>query len=101
MGDAGIIRNRLKIDAAIANARALLALQQAEGSFDRYVWSFVGGETIRHPGLTPSTIPAHTPESNALSKDLKKRGFAFVGPTIVYAFMQSVGMADDHLLLLR
>ena len=97
MGDAGIVRNRLKIEAAIANARAFLELQAGEGSFDRYAWSFVGGETIRHEDLTPSTIPAFTPESDALSKDLKRRGFRFVGTTICYAFMQSVGMADDHL----
>ena len=97
MGDAGIVRNRMKIEAAIANARAFLELQDSEGSFDRYVWSFVGGETIRHPDLTPSTIPAFTPESGALSKDLKRRGFRFVGTTICYAFMQSVGMVDDHL----
>ena len=97
MGDAGIVRNRLKVEAAVANARALLELRRAEGSFDRYAWSFVDGEPIRHPDLTPSTIPAFTPEATALSKDLKRRGFRFVGPTVVYAFMQSVGMADDHL----
>jgi len=97
MADPGIVRNRLKVEAAVANARALLEVQQSEGSFDRYTWSFVGGEPIRHPDLTPSTIPAFTPEATALSKDLKRRGFRFVGPTVVYAFMQSVGMADDHL----
>jgi DNA-3-methyladenine glycosylase I len=97
MGDAGIVRNRLKIQAAISNARAFLEIQRTEGSFDRYVWAFVGGQPIRHRGLTPSTIPAFTPESDALSKDLKRRGFRFVGTTICYAFMQSVGLADDHL----
>jgi len=97
MGDAGIVRNRMKIEAAITNARAFLEVQRAEGSFDGYVWSFVGGEAIRHLGLTQSTIPAFTPESDALSKGLKRRGFRFVGTTICYAFMQSVGMVDDHL----
>ena len=97
MGDSGIVRNRLKIRAAITNARACLEVQRSEGSFDRYLWSFVGGRPLRHPGLTFSTIPARTAESDALSKDLKRRGFTFVGSTIVYAFMQSVGMVDDHL----
>ena len=97
LADGGIIRNQMKIGAAITNARALLALQAQEGSFDRYVWSFVGGQPIQHRDLTPSTIPAHTAESDALSKDLRRRGFIFVGSTIVYAFMQSVGMVDDHL----
>ncbi len=97
MADAGIVRHRLKIEAAIANARTFLEVQQTEGSFDRYVWSFVNGQAIHHPGLTPSTIPAFTPESTALSKDLKRLGFRFVGTTICYAFMQSVGMVDDHL----
>ena len=97
LADAGIVRNRLKVQAAITNARAFLEVQRAESSFDRYAWGFVDGRPIRHPGLTPSTIPAHTPESDALSKDLKRRGFTFVGTTVVYAFMQSVGMVDDHL----
>src|SRR5581483_3581575 len=97
MSDPGIVRNRLKIQAAIKNAQAFLVLQRAEGSFDKFVWSFVGGQPLRHPDLTPRTIPAHTPESDALSKALKQRGFTFVGSTIVYAFMQSVGMVDDHL----
>jgi DNA-3-methyladenine glycosylase I len=97
MADPGIVRNRLKIWAAAKNARAFLAVQREAGSFDHYVWSFVGGRTIRHPGLTPATIPATTAESDALAKGLKKRGFSFVGSTIVYAFMQSVGMVDDHL----
>ena len=97
MADAGIVRNRMKIEAAIANARAFLEVQRSEGSFDRYLWGLIGGQPFRHPGLTPSTIPAFTPQSDALSKDLKRRGFRFVGTTICYAFMQSVGMVDDHL----
>ena len=96
LGDAGIVRNRLKIEAAISNARAFLELRQAEGSFDRYAWAFVNGEPIRHPDLRPGTIPASTPESDALSKDLKRRGFRFVGTTICYAFMQAVGIVNDH-----
>jgi DNA-3-methyladenine glycosylase I len=97
MADPGIIRNRLKIAAAVRNGRALLEVQREQGSFDRYVWSFVGGQPIRHPDLTPGTIPARTAESDALSKDLKQRGFSFVGSTSVYAFMQSAGLVDDHL----
>ena len=94
--DPGIVRNRLKIQAFRTNARAFLGIQAAEGSFDRYVWSFVGGQPLRRPGLTRHNIPASTPESDALSKDLKKRGFTFVGSTIVYAFMQAAGLVDDH-----
>ena len=97
LADPGIIRNRLKIAAAVRNARAFLELQRERGSFDSYLWSFVGGRPIRHPGLTRETIPARTAESDALSKDLKQRGFTFVGSTVVYAFMQSVGLVDDHL----
>ena len=97
LADPGIIRNRLKIAAAVHNARAFLELQRERGSFDSYLWSFVGGRPIRHPGLTRETIPARTAESDALSKDLKQRDFTFVGSTIVYAFMQSVGLVDDHL----
>jgi DNA-3-methyladenine glycosylase I len=97
LNDPGIVRNRLKVRAAVQNARAFLAVQRQEGSFERYVWTFVGGQTIRRPGLTRETIPASTPESDALSKDLKRRGFTFVGSTIVYAFMQSAGLVDDHL----
>ena len=97
LADPGIVRNRLKVLAAIRNAAAFLAVQREHGSFDRYAWAFVGGETIRRPGLARETIPARTAESDALSKDLKRRGFTFVGSTIVYAFMQSVGMVDDHL----
>jgi len=93
MQDEGIVRNRLKIESTVTNARAFLAVQKEFGSFDAYVWRFVGGKPIvRRSGR----IPARTPESDALSKDLLKRGFKFVGSTICYAFMQAVGMADDH-----
>jgi DNA-3-methyladenine glycosylase I len=97
LADPGIVRNRLKILATIKNAQAFLALQQEQGSFDHYLWRFVDGQPLRRPGLTRETIPGRTAESDALSKDLKKRGFTFVGSTIVYAFMQSVGLVDDHL----
>ena len=95
LADAGIVRNRAKIDAAIGNAQAFLRVQEECGSFAAYVWRFVGGKPLRrvHPG---GRMPAGTPESNALSKDLKQRGFRFVGSTIVYAFMQSVGLVNDH-----
>jgi len=94
--DTGIIRNRAKIAATIRNAKATLEVQREFGSLDAYVWGFVGGETKvnRFRGL--SDIPAQTAESQALSKDLQKRGFRFVGPTIVYAFMQSTGLVNDH-----
>jgi DNA-3-methyladenine glycosylase I len=92
----GIIRNRLKIAAAVANARAFLQVQKEHGTFDRYIWSFVGGEPKRPRRKSGERLPAQTPESEAMSKDLKKRGFRFVGPTICYAFMQAVGMVDDH-----
>ncbi|HEY7466530.1 MAG TPA: DNA-3-methyladenine glycosylase I [Dehalococcoidia bacterium] len=94
--DAGIIRNRAKIAATIGNARAVLALQR-EVSFDAYVWSFVGGRTRLNRFQSLSEIPAQTAESQALSKDLLKRGFRFAGPTICYAFMQSAGLVNDHL----
>jgi DNA-3-methyladenine glycosylase I len=95
--DEGIIRNRLKIDAAVTNAQAFLAVQKEFGSFDRYVWQFVGGQPKLNRRRSMADVPATSPESDALSKDLKKRGFRFVGSTIVYAFMQAVGMVDDHL----
>jgi DNA-3-methyladenine glycosylase I len=98
MADAGIVRNRLKVEGAVKNARAFLAIVDEAGSFDRYAWAFTGGGTLDRP--TPRAIgdvPATTPESDALSKDLKRRGFTFVGSTICYAFMQSVGMVNDHL----
>ena len=94
----GIIRNRLKVNAAVNNARRFLEVQQEFGSFDCYLWSFVEGRTIVNSWKTHSDIPASTPESVAMSKDLKKRGFKFVGETICYAFMQAVGMVNDHLV---
>lgn len=98
LGDARIVRNRAKVDATIGNARAFLALVAAEGSFDAYLAAMVPGPPTRlGPGATMADIPALTPAATALSKDLLRRGFKFVGPTIVYAFMQSVGLVDDHL----
>lgn len=96
LADAGIVRNRLKIDAAVTNARAFLAVKKEFGSFDAYIWQFVGGRPmVRLPnGL--ADIPARSPESDAMSRDLRKRGFTFVGSTICYAFMQAVGMVNDH-----
>jgi DNA-3-methyladenine glycosylase I len=98
LGDAGIIRNRLKIAAAITNAKAFLAVQKEFGTFDRYMWLFVGGKPIRHRCRTISEIPATSPESDAFSKDLKQRGFKFVGSTVIYAHMQATGMINDHLV---
>jgi DNA-3-methyladenine glycosylase I len=97
MGDAGIVRNRLKIEGTVKNARAFLAVQKEFGSFDAYVWRFVGGKPIRNPRRSMKDVPATTAESDALSKDLKKRGFTFVGSTIMYAFMQACGLVDDHI----
>ena len=94
----GIVRNRLKIAATISNATAFLAVQREFGSFDRYVWQFVGGHPKKNDWATSRKIPASTAESDALSKDLKARGFRFVGTTICYAFMQAVGMVNDHAL---
>ncbi|HLW47193.1 MAG TPA: DNA-3-methyladenine glycosylase I [bacterium] len=96
--DPGLVRNRLKIESAVANARTLLEARDAFGSFDAYVWRFVGGEPIRRVRRRPADVPAETAESRALSKDMKARGFRFVGPTICYAFMQAAGLADDHLV---
>ena len=96
--DAGIVRNRQKIEAAIANARAFLAVQQEFGSFDRYVWRFVDGAPIQGRWKTTRDVPAKTAESEAMSKDLVARGFKFVGPTICYAHMQATGMVNDHQL---
>jgi DNA-3-methyladenine glycosylase I len=96
--DPGIIRNRLKVRAAVTNARAFLAVQKEFGSFDAYIWQFVGGRPIRNAWQSLQQIPASTPESEAMSRDLKRRGFTFVGPTICYAFMQAVGMVNDHLI---
>jgi DNA-3-methyladenine glycosylase I len=96
LGDSGIIRNRLKIQATIANAKQSLVASKEFGSFDNYVWRFVGGKPIRHKFNSLGQIPATTTESDAMSKDLRQRGFKFVGPTICYAFMQAVGMVNDH-----
>ena len=94
LNDQGIIRNRLKIASAIQNAKALLAVQSEFGSFDDYIWHFVNGKPLRRKRGTP--IQAHTPDSDSLSRDLKRRGFKFVGSTICYSFMQAVGMVNDH-----
>jgi|SRR5271166_1735961 len=94
--DEGIVRNRLKIASALANARAFLDVQKEFGSFDRYIWQFVGGKPRVNARRLRGKIPAHTAESDAMSKDLKKRGFNFVGSTICYAFMQATGMVNDH-----
>jgi DNA-3-methyladenine glycosylase I len=96
LNDAGIVRNRLKIEAAVSNARAFLKVQEEFGSFDRYVWQFVGGKPIVNQWRHMTDVPATSPRSDALSKDLMKRGFRFVGSTIVYAFMQAVGIVNDH-----
>ena len=98
MKDAGIVRNRLKIESAIRNAHALVAVQKEFGSFDRYIWQFVGGAPIKNAWRSMKNLPAETKESSAMSKDLKRRGFNFVGPTVCYAFMQAVGMVNDHLV---
>ena len=97
LANPGIVRNRAKVAAAIANAQALLVVQQEFGSFDAYIWSFVGGRPRYNAWTQLSAIPAETAESQAMSKDLRKRGFRFVGPTICYAFMQAVGMVNDHM----
>ena len=96
LNDSGIIRNRLKIDATITNARQFLTIRNEFGSFDKYIGRFVGGRPIRHKFSSLSEIPPSTKESNAISKELRGRGFRFVGPTICYAFMQTVGMVNDH-----
>ncbi len=92
----GIVRNRLKIAATIQNAKCFLEVQKEFGSFDKYIWQFVGGKQIKNERKILKDIPAKTAESDAMSKDLKKRGFKFVGSTICYAFMQAVGMVNDH-----
>jgi DNA-3-methyladenine glycosylase I len=96
--DAGIIRNRMKIEATITNARAFLEVQKEFGTFDAYVWRFVGGRPKQNAWKSHKGLPAKTPESDALSKDLQKRGFRFVGSTICYALMQATGMVNDHLV---
>ena len=98
MRNEGIVRNRLKIEGTVKNARAYLAAQKEFGSFDRYVWSFVGGTPLQNAWHDLSQVPAQTPQSDAMSKDMKRRGFTFVGSTILYAFMQAVGMVNDHVV---
>lgn len=96
LSNEGIIRNKLKINSAVQNAKAFLQVQEEFGSFDAYIWNFVNGKPITNKWKTLGDIPAKTPLSDAISKDLKKRGFNFVGSTIVYAFMQATGMVNDH-----
>jgi len=96
MQDAGIVRNRLKIESAIKNARAFLKLQDEVGSFSDYQWKYVDGKPVQNRFASMKDIPARSPVSDALSKDLKKRGFTFVGSTIIYAYMQAVGLVNDH-----
>ncbi len=96
LNNPGIIRNRLKIQAAISNAQAFLMVQKEVGSFDEYIWQFVNGRPIRNRWKSPQEVPCNTPVSDAMSRDLKSRGFTFVGSTICYAFMQAVGMVNDH-----
>jgi len=98
MGDPGIIRNRLKIASAVKNARAFLRVQRQFGSFDAYIWQFVGGKPVRNRWRLLKQVPARTPQSDVMSKDLKKRGFSFVGSTICYAFMQAMGLVNDHVI---
>ncbi len=98
LADPGIVRNRLKIEAAVNNAQRLLAVREEFGSFDRYSWQFIGGKPIRHAFRSISQVPPTTPESDRISGDLKRRGFKFVGSTIVYAHMQATGMVNDHLV---
>ena len=98
LGNPAIVRNRLKVGSAVANARAFLRVQDEHGSFDRYVWRFVDGRPRQNAWRGMDEVPAETPESRALSRDLKRRGFRFVGPTICYAFMQATGLVNDHLV---
>jgi DNA-3-methyladenine glycosylase I len=98
MSDAGIVRNRLKIGAAVQNAKSFLKVRDELGSFDDYIWSFVDGRPIQNQWREMKKVPAKTAESDAMSKDLLKRGFKFVGSTICYAYMQAVGMVNDHLV---
>jgi len=98
LGDPGIVRNRLKVESAIVNARCVLAVQEELGSLDAYLWGFVGGEPLVGRRRTLGEIPAETAESRAMSRDLKRRGFRFVGPTVCYAFMQATGLVNDHVV---
>jgi DNA-3-methyladenine glycosylase I len=97
--DPGIVRNKLKVASAVGNAKAFLSVQKEFGSFDHYIWQFVGGKPRVNSPTSMKQVPARTPESDAMSKDLKKRGFKFVGSTICYAFMQAVGLVSDHLVV--
>ncbi|WXG44393.1 MAG: DNA-3-methyladenine glycosylase I [Promethearchaeati archaeon SRVP18_Atabeyarchaeia-1] len=96
--DEGIVRNRLKIESALGNARKIIGIQRGYGSFDKYIWQFIGGKPIKNRFKSGREVPATSMESDAMSKDLKKRGFRFVGSTICYSFMQAVGMVNDHLV---
>ncbi|MFN8529507.1 MAG: DNA-3-methyladenine glycosylase I [Anaerolineae bacterium] len=96
MQNAGIVRNRQKINAAVTNAKAFLKVQEEFGTFDRYIWGFVGGKTLVNHWTSMKEVPALSPEAQAMSKDLLKRGFKFVGPTICYAYMQAAGLVNDH-----
>jgi DNA-3-methyladenine glycosylase I len=96
--DPGIIRNRLKVKSAVTNAKAFLKIQKEFGSFDKYIWQFAGHRTIQNKWKSLKELPAKTPESDAMSKELKKRGFSFVGSTICYAYMQAAGMVNDHVM---
>ena len=98
LGDAAIVRNRLKVESAIANARATLAVKEDEGSLEAFLWSFVGGDPIVNGWRALDEIPAETPVSRSMSKELKRRGFRFVGPTVCYAFMQAAGLVNDHVV---
>jgi DNA-3-methyladenine glycosylase I len=98
MGDEGIVRNRLKVESSIRNAKAFLKVRDEFGTFDAYVWAFVGGRPLENRWREMKVVPARTPQSDAMSKDMKRRGFNFVGSTICYAYMQAVGMVNDHLV---
>lgn len=98
LSNPGLVRNRLKINSAVRNARAFVSIQDEFGSYDRYIWGFIGGRPIVNKWESLRQVPAETAESRDISRDLKNRGFSFVGPTIVYAYMQAVGMVNDHLL---
>ncbi len=98
LANPGIVRNRLKVRGAVTNARAFLAVQEETGSFDAYLWGFVGGRPVQNRWRTMADVPATTPLAATVSRDLRRRGFTFVGPTIVYALMQAVGMVNDHLV---
>ena len=98
MNDEGILRNRLKIRSSVTNAKTFLEIQEEFGTFDKYIWGFVGGKTIKNAFKSFSEMPSRTEISESMSKDLKKRGFKFVGPVICYSFMQAVGMVNDHLV---